>query len=92
MIGSRQGGLEAALLERDYADVHTVRLGVDKRQRRLFRGVKTAGRYVGGGHAARDVHGEDDGARGVGYRDGRRRTGDGDREHGDAGDGEPHAP
>ena len=49
-------------------------------------------RYVGGGHAARDVHGQDDGARGVGRRDGRRRTGDGDREHGSAGDGEPDAP
>ena len=92
MVGGRQGGLETALLERDDADVDFVRLGADERQRCLLRGGKTAGRHVGGGHAARDVHGEDDGAGGTGHRDGRRRAGHGDREHGDAGDGEPDTP
>ena len=92
VIGRGQGGLETALLERDDADVHAARLGADERQRRLLRGAQAAGRHVGRGHAARDVHGQDDGAGGPRHRDGRRRARHGDREHGEAADGEPHAP
>ena len=52
VIGGRQRGLEAALLERDDADVHAVRLRVDERQRRLSSRRQAAGRHVGRGHAA----------------------------------------
>src|SRR5215831_8024262 len=90
VVGARPRGRERALLEGDDADIHAVRLGLDERPGRPLRGCQPGGGDVSGTHAARDVHGEDDGAGGAGHGDGCGGARRGDREYRDAGDGEPH--
>src|SRR5215468_1457290 len=90
VVGAGPRGRDRALLERDHADVHAVRLGLDERPGRPLRGGQPGGGDVSGAHAARDVHGQDDGAGGAGHRDGSGRARRGDRKYGDARDGEPH--
>src|SRR5215470_10105254 len=89
VVGARPRGREPALLEGDDADIHAVRLGLDERPGRLLCGRQPGRGDVAGSHAARDVHGEDDGAGGAGHREGCRGARHGDREYRDAGDGEP---
>ncbi len=67
---------ERALVERDHADVHGVRLRPDEPGRGGLRGGQPARRDIGRRHAVGDVEGQDHGAGDPGHGDGRVRPGD----------------